>query len=131
MQLYWSNLLQVHVSFLYVGHTHEDIDAAFHCLADTFRRNDAETLPDMMNLLRNREEIKGGIYDVRSWLSETLNEPKKHTAPHHFKFYRDAEGVVRASYKGRYDSPRKQLTYRFLKHLPNGQPKLVCLALTT
>ena len=51
---------QVHVSFLFVGHTHEDIDAAFHGVAEKFRRNDVETMSDLLSLLPETREIKGG-----------------------------------------------------------------------
>ena len=39
--------LQVHLSFLFVGHTHEDVDACFSHISKKLRMNDAETIPDL------------------------------------------------------------------------------------
>ena len=45
-------LLQVHLSFLIVGHTHEDVDAAFSRISEKLRRLDAETFYDLLGLLQ-------------------------------------------------------------------------------
>ncbi|VDI09707.1 Hypothetical predicted protein [Mytilus galloprovincialis] len=48
---------EVHLSFLPVGHTHEDVDAAFSRIAETLRRNDAETMPRLKEMLPNVKDI--------------------------------------------------------------------------
>lgn len=50
-----------------LAHTHEDIDACFRKVSDIPRRNDAETLDDLVNLLPNVTGIKY-VFDVRSCL---------------------------------------------------------------
>ncbi len=116
---------QVHVSFLFVGHTHEDIDSAFHMLADRLRRSDAETVPDLLHLLDNAEEVKGGLYDIKKWLTPCLNQPKKHTQPHHFRFLQTPRGAVESSFKGRHNSTWKKLDCGFLRNIPTGIPPVV------
>ena len=57
---------QVHLSFLYVGHTHEDIDAAFSKVAEKLRKQEAETLHGLMSLLPNAKQTSG-LYDIKNW----------------------------------------------------------------
>ncbi|CAG2253820.1 unnamed protein product [Mytilus edulis] len=66
-------LIKVHLSFLPVGHTHEDVDAAFSRIAETLRRNDAETMPRLKEMLPNVKDIEA-IYDIRSWITSSLND---------------------------------------------------------
>ncbi|XP_063438737.1 uncharacterized protein LOC134719703 [Mytilus trossulus] len=79
---------EVYLSFLPVGHTHEDVDAAFSRIAETLRRNDAETMPRLKEMLPNVKDIEA-IYDIRSWITSSLNDIRKHTKPLHYKFIRD------------------------------------------
>ncbi|CAG2249918.1 unnamed protein product [Mytilus edulis] len=70
---------EVHLSFLPVDHTHEEIDAAFSKISDKLRKNDAETLTGFMHLLPSCK-INGGIYDIRGWLTPhiTLYQGRHH-----------------------------------------------------
>lgn len=114
----------MHLSFLFVGHTHEDIDASFRQIADTLRKNEAETLPDLIQLLPDVEEIKGGMFDVRNWLVPTLNNPKAISKPHHFRITR-IEGKISVFVKGMFNLPWQQCNQTFLSSLPRGQPRHV------
>lgn len=123
--------LQVHLSFLMVGHTHEDVDAAFSKIANSLRINDAETYPDLVKLLPNCNEIVW-LYNVRDWLSPYINDIRKHTKPLHFKFCRDQQtNDVSFCYKARNENPWK--SEHGLLHrkgngkvkLPTGVPKLI------
>lgn len=87
-----------------VGHTHEDIDACFSKVSDILRRNDAETLDDLVNLL---PKVKY-VFDVRSWLEDNIHDVRKHTPPLHCKF-KNSGHVVEAYYKGKHDSAWKYL----------------------
>ncbi len=49
----WSVFQEVEVSFLPVGHTHEDIDQAFSTTSSRLKGKDAITLSDLHNELRN------------------------------------------------------------------------------
>lgn len=42
---------EVHLGFLMVGHTHEDVDAMFGHFSETLMHNPTWTLPDLMSLL--------------------------------------------------------------------------------
>lgn len=86
--MFSSNSFKVHLSFLPVGHTHEDVDAAFSKIAETLRRKDAETMPRLKTMLPNVNEVEV-LYDIRQWLTPNLNDIRKHTGPLHYKFSRD------------------------------------------
>ena len=43
-------LLQIELSFLMVGHTHEDIDQSFSCLSRYLRKHDALTVSGEVNV---------------------------------------------------------------------------------
>lgn len=112
----------MHLSFLPVGHTHEDVDAAFSRIAETLRRNDAETMPRLKEMLPNVKDIEA-IYDIRSWITSSLNDIRKHTKPLHYKFIRDlATHNVKMQYKAFQDSEWK--TEHGIIQLISGKPNL-------
>jgi len=120
----------VHLSFLYVGHTHEDVDAKFSEIADKLRQNHAETIPKLIALLPNCTQITS-IYNVRDWLENCLVDVRKHTKPLHFKFV--MVDKVKVFYKGSVEKKWKILAggSMFLNRdqnvsLPSGTPAL-CL----
>ena len=76
---------QVHLSFLYVGHTHEDIDAQFSHLAGILKTNDAVTLPRLLALFPNAVQLRG-LYNFKEWVEPYLNEIQHHSKPLHFLF---------------------------------------------
>ena len=120
------NTFQVQLSFLSVGHTHEDIDAAFHQIADSLRTTDAETLTELLGILPNVQEIHtGGMYDFRSWLEPCINSIQYHTKPLHYRFKKDHSGNLLVHYKGNHDRPWKHLGDRVLHKMPSGTPLLL------
>ncbi len=96
--------MQVHLSFLNVGHTHEDIDAAFSRIAERLRQNEAETLHDLLHKLPEVTEIRGGMHDISGWMKPYIVDIRKHTRPLHYKFAR-VEGQVSVLYKGQQHQP--------------------------
>ena len=42
---------EVELSFLIVGHTHEDIDQRFSCISSTLKRLDVDSLKEMFSLI--------------------------------------------------------------------------------
>lgn len=90
-----------------VGHIHEDIDARFSKVADKLRRNDAETLDDLVALLPSATVINY-VYDVRTWIQDSICDLRKHTRPLHYKF-RSNDAILETFFKGKYDSPWKKL----------------------
>ena len=81
------SFLQIQLSSLFVGNTHEDVDAGFGRIAEKLRRNDAETVPQLKNLLPINEDVKD-MLDIKTWMLPELDEPKQHSCQHHFKFSR-------------------------------------------
>ncbi|XP_076112589.1 uncharacterized protein LOC143080569 [Mytilus galloprovincialis] len=114
---------EVHLSFLYVGHTHEDIDAAFSRVSEKLRKTEAETLVGLIDLLPNSKQT-GGLYDIKGWLEKHINPIKGHTVPLHFKFSLDATGKICVQYKGNNHRPWKQLKNTLLKKIPPGIPSI-------
>ncbi|KAK3099791.1 hypothetical protein FSP39_009712, partial [Pinctada imbricata] len=114
---------KVHLSFLYVGHTHEDIDAGFSKIADTLRRNEAGTIPRLLSLIPNMKQLRG-LYDIKSWISPSLNVFSHHTKPHHFRFSKDGNNI-KTEYKGNHNSIWRQFPSSILKHPPGGIPKIL------
>lgn len=114
----------MHISFLYVGHTHEDIDAGFSKIADQLRRNEATTIPRLLSLIPNTHQLKG-LYDIKNWLSPCLNPVSHHTKPHHFRFYKDYKNQVVSEYKGSHNNPWKRFPSTILKQMSYGLPKIL------
>jgi hypothetical protein len=87
-------IFQVHLSFLPVGHTHEDIDARFSLISRDLYQTDTETLGNFVKLLGPHEFVKSD-FNFREWL--TLSIPKYisgTTEPLHFKFEKVNNKVV-------------------------------------
>lgn len=84
-----------------VGHTHEDIDAAFSVIAEKLRTREAETLPELLSILPNCDEVND-VFDFRNWIQPFVNKVTKHTKQLHFKFGIDESGSINNQYKTRY-----------------------------
>ena len=117
-------LFQVHLSFLYVGHTHEDIDATFSQIAEKLRREDAETIPKLQMMLGRCRKVQG-LFDIKTWLEPHLNKLQHHSKPLHFKFHRDVNDAILVSYRGNRDRPWIALQTPVLSGIPEGEPKIL------
>lgn len=116
--------MQVHLSFLPVGHTHEDIDARFSLVARQIYRKDTETLEDLLQIL-DHPSIVDTIFDVKTWL--ILNMPNFISGvsePLHFKFERVDNQVV-SFYKGSQNLEWEIAENRFLESVPKLKPKVI------
>lgn len=115
-----------------VGHTHEDIDAAFSKISEKLRTKDAETLPTLLKIIPDVSEIKF-LYNIRDWLIPVINNFKQHTDPLHYRFKRDTQAdVVNIYQKKTQDKPWVKLTFGAFSYdnkgkpiLPKGVPQLV------
>ena len=112
----------MHLSFLPVGHTHEDVDAGFSQISGVLREKDVETYEELMNILPNPTDLTS-VFDVKAWLEPHINSPLKHSVPLHFRFSRSDE-TVSVSYKGLHNQPWKALEGSFFKAYANGKPSL-------
>ncbi|XP_053388934.1 uncharacterized protein LOC128546019 [Mercenaria mercenaria] len=113
----------VHLSFIYVGHTHEDVDAALSKISEKLRTTDAETLDDLIALLPKPEEILH-MFDVKNWLAPQIADIEKHSEPLHFKFVKKNE-EVQVYFKGQNIDPWCELNGNILTSIPNGQPTTI------
>ncbi len=94
--LRWKLFDEVMVSFLPVGHTHEDIDQTFSRTSDRLRCNDAITLSDLHAELRqvyNDQTSVGAMKNVVNWSGlcekeKCLTNIKNFSKYRYFKFYR-------------------------------------------
>lgn len=116
--------MQVHLSFLYVGHTHEDIDAGFSRIADTLRRNDAETIPELLEHLPDPTEVIWQ-YNIRDWLEPFIFDVRKHTKPLHYKFYLDQiTNKMKMVYKSNQAKPWKEAKTGMFEYDSRGKVQL-------
>lgn len=107
---------------MFVGHTHEDVDACFSKIAEKLKRNDAETIPELKQHLPNVTELDH-MLDIRSWLLPSLAVVKKHTVPHHFRFLiKDAKVV--GEFKFQQQSAWEQIPSVF-RWLPKRKPSIL------
>ena len=111
------------MSFLYVGHTHEDIDAAFSVIADNLRKKSAETITDLRTMLHNNKLVHG-LYNFRVWIETSISNIKGHSRPLHYKFSKTPLGV-KGFYKKVHDMPWIAMTQNILQSVPEGNPKIL------
>ena len=106
-----------------MGHTHEDVDAAFSKVSQQLKSVDVETLPDLYKILPESEEI-GQIFDVKTWMTPYLSDVEKISFPLHYKFEKDGERV-KLSYKGPHYTEWISVEESILSNKPPGKPKTV------
>lgn len=126
---------KVKVSFLMVGHTHEDIDQMFSRISTRINRLNIYTLDDLIKQVplafqkaNTTAERLSGVYNTRDWLSPAIEPIHRHSKPHCFKIVKGAEGKARISSKLWSTSPEWETptgTPCLLTHLPDGQPEPV------
>ena len=110
---------------MYVGHTHEDIDAGFSRISETLKQSEAETLPELKAIIPDCHQLKG-MYDIKSWLEPNINVICHHSKPLHFKFFVDSTlNSVKAAYKGSFDQPWISMDEPLLNGIPRGCPKFI------
>ncbi|XP_078695058.1 uncharacterized protein LOC144923998 [Branchiostoma floridae x Branchiostoma belcheri] len=125
--------VEVQLSFLYVGHTHEDIDQLFSQIADRLRHEEARTLQQLLEKLPDAAQMRG-LYDVRGWLEPYIVSIKGHSKVGLFRFRnsKTTEGLVEMFYrrshqhKWKYNKNGMFRTDQQGKPLrPGGRPKLL------
>ena len=115
-----SLIFQVHISFLFVGHTHEDVDSCFSRISQKLKKNDAETIPALKKFLPNVNELDN-MLDIKTWLLPSLRSVTHHTAPHHYRFTRSG-GKVCGQYKCQQHKDWVNLPNSFFVWIPKRQP---------
>eukprot|EP00731_Ephydatia_muelleri_P032350 Em0023g857a len=118
---------KVRLSFLPVGHTHEDIDQMFSRFSSYLNKNDAVTPGELMEALRKSYSPEpdvhvleqSEVFDFKAWIEPHLEEMHNHVAPKHFIF-KLVDGSLVFKYKYWATDPKwepyKQLNTALHKH---------------
>jgi hypothetical protein len=91
---------EIQLSFLIVGHTHEDIDQRFSTISSALKRQDIHSLKELLSIIKLKPprtepfvvaEHLEHIRDWKSFITPYLrhNELIGTSQPHHFRFYKD------------------------------------------
>eukprot|EP00105_Crassostrea_gigas_P040560 XP_019924708.1 PREDICTED: uncharacterized protein LOC105332847 [Crassostrea gigas] len=92
---------KIKVSFLMVGHTHEDIDQVFSKFSHWLCKHAAMTLEKLMEGFEKcytptPASIRTStVFNITEWLIPHLNTIKNHSKPHIFKIAKDDNGRAR------------------------------------
>ena len=81
------------MSFLPVGHTHEDIEQFFSRISTFLKKQDVQSLQKLLTLIpkayqkvvTTAEQLLS-VFDIRKWFDGHLSEMNSHSYPHVFKF---------------------------------------------
>ncbi|XP_078657029.1 uncharacterized protein LOC144903082 [Branchiostoma floridae x Branchiostoma belcheri] len=132
------NVVQkVKVSYLMVGHTHEDIDQLFSKIQSQLKRWNATTMDALLEVIaqsytpqpRASEIDNQQMYNIKDWLDTEMLYMEHHNYPHAFKIERQ-NGEVTMEYK-MWSSDKEWLkpttkpgiTHQIpLMEVPSGQP---------
>ncbi|XP_074659473.1 uncharacterized protein LOC141912156 [Tubulanus polymorphus] len=128
---------KIKVSFLMVGHTHEDIDQLFSRFSTYLNRHDAITMQQLMSAFEacDKKHSPVGIeidhcYNISSWLSEEIEKISFHSKPHVFKISRDANGQAKMTTK-KWSTDRVWIDCdgdkfgHLLRKIPSGVPDMI------
>ena len=91
---------QIKISFLPVGHTHEDIDQMFSRFSYAIAGTNVESVQDLVLRIESAYKPKPFVEEVRytadfrDWIRPMLLKLKGHSNPRVFKFSRNDEGIV-------------------------------------
>ena len=91
---------EVHLSFLIVGHTHEDIDQKFNTISKTLKSRDIDSMKELLELVRKKASHTKAfatsrhleyVWDWKSFITphlwSGLDAIIGVSKPHHFRFY--------------------------------------------
>ena len=80
------------MSFLIVGHTHEDVDQTFSKISHALNKNDAVTLTDLQDIIRQSQQpmpktsTLHAVWNISGWLEEYVNTIMSVTSPRTYRY---------------------------------------------
>ncbi|KAJ7371600.1 hypothetical protein OS493_024276 [Desmophyllum pertusum] len=101
----------IKLCYLMVGHTHEDIDQMFLCVARRLLKKDALTLEQLKEEITESYTLHvevhslDAMFDVKAWMEEAHDGLSGHINQHQFKIEKNEEGHVVVYYKKWSTSP--------------------------
>lgn len=118
-----------------VGHTHEDIDQFFSCIARLLNKCKVLTLSQLVDKVKiankkdhTEAEVLDNVFNIREWIDDFIPDLHGHLKSYQFKFAANGDGV-KFSYKKRATSAEwivvDQTKYPFFLETPAGTPELV------
>ncbi|KAL9953863.1 hypothetical protein ACROYT_G041336 [Oculina patagonica] len=118
---------EVRLSFLMVGHTHEDVDQFFSRISRRLHKKDSMTLPALVRNIHKAHtpapdvHVLKYVFDIKAWLEPYLNSVKRHVYPHAYKFFK-RDGRVTMRYK-KWANDKTWLPDGPSLHMLNGKPR--------
>ena len=115
-----------------VGHTHENIDHMFSCVARRLAKNDAHTLEALKEQIKVSytppvlvEELSS-LFEIKAWMENSINNISGHVHQHVFKIQNN-NGNSKLFYKKWSTSPvwLPDGGISLISTIPRGVPKLV------
>ena len=127
---------KIKVSFLMVGHTHEDVDQMFSRFSTYLRRTDAFAMDDLTSAFEKSYTpmptaiLLENVPDFCRWLHPQIDDMCFHSKPHVFKFTRDKFGkavmvIKKWSTDIQWVSCTGSANGHLLTDIPTGTPLLV------
>ena len=128
---------EVHLSFLLVGHTHEDIDQRFSVISGTLKRQDIDSLQELLELIkkgashieafatsRHLEYVWDWKEFITPYLHSGLNTFVEIPTKHHFEFYlKENKPFVQTKDYTRDPMWEPMDSYQCLNEVPNCEHK--------
>ncbi|XP_035662490.1 uncharacterized protein LOC118406535 [Branchiostoma floridae] len=113
----------IQLSFLFVGHTHEDIDQMFSRVADKLRHQEAHTPEQLINMMPECSRLRG-LYNIRDWLKPSIPTIQGQSQPGQFRFRLSKEDpdVVDMFYRKGQGQPWNKLKNGMFKRSESGKP---------
>ncbi|XP_065925368.1 uncharacterized protein [Magallana gigas] len=96
---------EVYMSFLLVGHTHEDVDQCFSKISQKLKEKDALTMPNLEALIFNSQTPQphvskvNTVWNISGWLEPFINQVHNITFPKMYRVQKDGTGHVYVQYK--------------------------------
>ncbi|XP_066267510.1 uncharacterized protein [Branchiostoma lanceolatum] len=114
---------EVQLSFLIVGHTHEDIDQMFSRIADKLRHQEAHTPEQLIHMMPECRKLRG-MFNIRDWLRPHISNIKGHSQVGQFRFRlnKDNQDVVDMFYRKGEGRRWDKLNFGMFKRSRAGKP---------